>query len=62
MTQNSFGILSDIGPEDGESLGSALPGSNDQMAESGPANRKQKHLTKSLIWIDLEMTGTCTCN
>ena len=60
MTKNSFEILSDMGHEEEEeeeesSLGGR--GNNDQMAESGSVNGKKRHLNKSLIWIDLEMTG-----
>jgi len=56
MTKNSYDILSDMGHEEVESNLDGR-GNNDQMAESGPINEKKRHLHKSLIWIDLEMTG-----
>ena len=56
MTKNSFEILSDMGHEEDESTVDGR-GNNDQMAESGSINEKSRHLNKSLIWIDLEMTG-----
>lgn len=56
MTKNSFEILSDMGHEEDDSSLDGR-GNNDQMAESGSINDKKRHLNKSLIWIDLEMTG-----
>lgn len=53
---NAFNVLEDMGSDDDRKLEQELESLT--LQERGGGSEKEGHLFESLIWIDLEMTGT----
>jgi hypothetical protein len=53
---NAFNVLEDMGSDDDRKLEQELESLT--LQERGGGSEEEEHLFESLIWIDLEMTGT----